>query len=388
MENLLCESAMASNSPISMIYLNNAATSFPKAPGLGEEVASLITTCPRHSERSGATGENILLNCRKEIAKLLNTKDPNRIVLCSSSTIALNIAINGFDLQGATVLTTALEHNSVLRPLYRLEQLNKIRLVIVKCTKEGRVNEIEWQRLILKHSPRLVILNHASNVTGAVNDAQKLLGYAHKNGATTILDASQTIGIIPIDTQLIPADMIAFTGHKYLLGPSGTGGLYVHKDLSLEPFLVGGTGIRSDLKTMPPEMPQKLEAGTPSIPLFGGLLFAIKWAALHPEHQPTLSKHLVNLENGLQSLGAHLIHVNGCRTFVVSFQFPGWVNEEVGYILDKCYSIICRVGLHCAPLIHRYIGSGRKGTVRFSLSRFTSEDDINTTLEAMSGFQK
>ncbi len=378
---------MIPKNPFSPIYLNNAATSYPKAPGLGEEVASLINACPLHPGRSGVKGEDILFNCRQEIARLLNTANPNQVVLSKSSTEALNIAIYGLDIYGSTVITTAMEHNSVLRPLYRLEHLKIIKLKIVGCNSEGRVNEQEWENAIIDCSPGLVILNHASNVTGAVNDSVSLLGIARKNGAVTILDASQTLGILPVDSRQIPADIIIFTGHKYLLGPAGTGGLFIREGLSLEPVIVGGTGIRSNLKTMPPEMPQKLEPGTPSIPLFGGLLYAIKWAASQPEFKLNTAKCLEILENGLEAMGAKQISVKGYRTYVVSFHLPGWDNEDVNYILGNNHSIISRVGLHCAPLIHQYIGSEPRGTIRFSLSRFTREEEIATTLEALKEFR-
>lgn len=388
MANSSSKKEMNPNSKPTPIYLNNAATSFPKAPGLGKEVASLMSACPKHPGRAATKGEDILYTCRQEVARLISTNNPNRIILCKSSTEALNIAICGIDLHGSTVVTTAMEHNSVLRPLYRLEHLKKISLIIVGCTDQGRVNEAEWKQAIINYTPRLVVLNHASNVTGAVNNAESLLGFARKNGALTLLDASQTMGIITVDSTQIPADMITFTGHKYLLGPTGTGGLYVKEGLSLEPVIVGGTGIHSDLKTMPPEMPQKLEAGTPSVPLFGGLLHALKWAASQPEYHLNTAKYLSKLETGLKSIGARQVNVQGSRTLVVSFHLPGWDNEDISYILDNNYSIISRFGLHCAPLIHRYIDSSSKGTIRFSLSRFTREEEIDTTLEAMKDFKQ
>lgn len=366
-----------------LVYLNNAATSFPKAPGMGEEVAAFIEQIPRHPGRSGAQKEDILFLCRKEIAALLKAEDPLQIVLCKHATEALNIAIHGLGLKHDIVVTTAMEHNSVLRPLYYLERKGIITIEIIPCDQEGRVIEKRWFDTINKLSPKLVILNHASNVTGAVNKARELLTYAKQRGSVTILDASQSMGLVDIDALHIGADIIVFTGHKYLLGPSGTGGMYVKKGIDIEPVFVGGTGVRSDLKEMPPEMPEKVEPGTPSIPLFAGLLYSLQWQRELPIPRHDVESLIKKLELGLMDKGAEVVTVKGARTHIVSFRFPGWDLEEVGYILDRSFNIICRTGLHCAPLIHTYIGTAPQGSIRFSISRFTTEEEIDYTLDCI-----
>ncbi len=373
----------------SPIYLNNAATSFPKAPGMGKEVAAFLDKIPRHPGRSGAAAEDILLLCREELARLIKAKDPRQIVLCQNATEALNIAIHGIGLKkGDTVMTSALEHNSVLRPLYLLEKKGIIQIKIIPCDAQGRVIEEKWTGTIDEFSPRLAVLNHASNVTGAVNNPGKLLNYAKNKGCLTLLDASQTMGLVDIDVSKTGADLVAFTGHKYLLGPPGTGGLYVKKGIEIQPMFVGGTGIRSDLKEMPPEMPGRLEPGTPGISLFVGLLHSLNWQKEHPVPYQAIESLTQTLEQGLVEKGARVIKVKNPRTPIVSFCLPGWDLEETGYILDKSFNILCRTGLHCTPLIHSYLGTAPAGSVRFSLSRFTSEVEVEYTLEIIEKLMK
>jgi cysteine desulfurase / selenocysteine lyase len=370
------------NSPV---YLNNAATSFPKPPGMSREVAACLEQMPRHPGRSGATAEDILFLCRQELARLLKTGDPGQIVLCKHATEALNLAILGLGLENHDmVITSAGEHNSVLRPLYRLEKKGQIKIKILPCDAQGRVNEGEWREAINRYSPRLAVLNHASNVTGAVNSPGILLKEAKERGCLTLLDASQTLGLLDMDAEKMGADLVAFTGHKYLLGPPGTGGLYVKQGIELEPVLTGGTGIRSDLKEMPPEMPGRLEPGTPCIPQFAGLLYSLNWQKKHPPPSKKMESLTKILEQGLMNLGAKVIEVNSERTPIVSFTLPGWDLKETGYILDKSFNILCRTGLHCAPLIHRWLGTAPQGSVRFSLSRFTSPEEVEYTLKVIS----
>lgn len=365
----------------SPIYINNAATSFPKAPGMGKEVAVFLDKIPRHPGRSGAPDEDILWHCRKELAELIKASDPLQMVLCKNATEALNIAIFGIGLKrGDVVITSAAEHNSVLRPLYLLEKKGIIKMLIIPCDIQGRVIYSQWVEAIDKLSPRLVILNHASNVTGAVNPAATLLQYARAKGCLTLLDASQTLGLVDIDVSHLPVDILAFTGHKYLLGPPGTGGLYVKKGIEIEPAFVGGTGIRSDLKEMPPEMPGKLEPGTPNMPMFAGLLYSLKWQKANPAPLKKMQTLTQTLEQGLIEKGARVTRAGNRRTPIVSFCLPGWDIKEIGYILEKSFNIICRTGLHCAPLIHQYIGTAPEGSIRFSLSRFTTEEEVDYIL--------
>lgn len=338
---------------------------------------------PEHPGRVGAAEEDTLSLCRKELADLINVSDPARIVLCKNATEALNIAIRGIGLKDDVVVTSAMEHNSVLRPLYLLEKKGKIRLEIIPCDSEGRVEKKQWVERIDKFLPRLVVLNHASNVSGAVNDVEKLFHYAKAKGCLTLLDASQSMGLLDMDVPGLGVDIAAFTGHKYLLGPPGTGGLYIREGVEVEPVFAGGTGIRSDLKEMPPEMPIRLEPGTPGVPLFAGLHFSLRWQREHPVPLKKMEILTRRMEQGLIERGADVIKVGGNRTFIISFRLPHWDLNETGYVLHKSFGVICRTGLHCAPLIHRYIGTAPEGSVRFSISRFTTEEEIDYTLDAV-----
>lgn len=301
------------------VYLNNAATSFPKAPGLGEEVRDWIEAVPHHFGRSGGPAIDPLRACRERLARLLCISDPTCVVLTKNATESLNIAIHGLSLAGQTVLTTAAEHNSVLRPLYLLEKKGKIDLCLVPCDDQGRVRREEWRRQVRKKRPALAVLTHASNVTGAVHPVEELFAEVHKNGGLTLLDASQTAGLLPIDSGRLGADLLAFTGHKYLLGPPGTGGLYVRPGIELAPLFVGGTGVRSELPDMPPEMPARLEPGTPAVALFAGLAWSLKWQDQNPLPAGAVSDLLCRLEGGLLEVGARVFHVDGERTPLISF---------------------------------------------------------------------
>ncbi|SMD11609.1 aminotransferase class V-fold PLP-dependent enzyme [Sporomusa malonica] len=366
------------------VYLNNAATSWPKKGQVGGTVAAYIDGLPCHAGRSGFSGWDVTGQCRGLLAGLLQVKNPNQIVLCSNATYALNIALHGIHWQsGAAVVTTAAEHNSVLRPLHYLSKTKGISIHEVSVDRMGRVILDEWEAAIQQFKPQLVVFTHASNVTGAVNDAARLGEIAKQAGAITLLDASQSLGIIPVLPEVWGFDMVAFTGHKYLLGPTGTGGLYIAPGLDLEPVWVGGTGIQSDLDEMPPDMPSRFEAGTPNDPAFAGLAAAVTWANDHGLDSTELQSKIERLAAGLAAAGADVIFVAPPRTPVVSFTLRDWDVGDVGEVLHKSFGIICRTGLHCAPRIHSYLGSYPAGTVRFSLSRFTTYEEIDYCLRAV-----
>ncbi len=338
---------------------------------------------PVESGRSSAGGEDALDLCRQDIATLLHFGTPERVVLTKNATEALNVAIMGAHRPNSVIVASAAEHNSVLRPLYKLENKHEASLHIVGCDDAGRVSRREWEDTVATLKPGLAILTHASNVTGAVNPAEELLGFARRHGAITILDASQTMGLLDIEMEHTGADILVFTGHKYLLGPQGTGGLAIREGIELAPLLVGGSGIRSDLREMPPQLPLKLEAGTPATPLFAGLQYALRWQQEYPPPLREMDEMAHRLEAELSNLGAAVVAVPGLRVPIVAFSLPGWDISDVGYILEKNFNIVCRTGLHCAPLIHRFIGTAPDGNIRFSLSRFTTFDELDTVLDAV-----
>ena len=238
-----------------------------------------------------------------------------------------------------------------------------------------------------KYRPRLCALIHASNVTGAVNDAETLTAMAKAAGAAMLLDISQSLGWIPVKLEKWGVDMAAFTGHKYLLGPQGTGGLYVRQGLTLRPYVLGGTGVKSDLREMPEEMPLHLEAGTGNEPSYHGLLAALQWAAENPLKKEKTEEILEYLKEGLETLGCRVIRPKPPVTPVVSFTVPGWHPGEAGDILSGSYDIICRTGLHCSPRIMENLETP-EGTIRLSLSRFTEKADADRVLEAVAAMRE
>ncbi len=374
---------------IDTVYLNNAATSWPKAPGTDEAVASRIREIPHHADRAGFDAHDVPSDCRGLLAEYFRIEDPSKVILCSNATHALNIALHGFPWgKNPAVVTTAAEHNSVLRPLHYLYKHINLKVEIVAVDTDGRVIPENFEDAVKRVSPQLAVFSHASNVTGCVNDAEMLAGVAKKHGARVLLDASQTMGIENVKPELWGIDLVAFTGHKYLLGPGGTGGLYYSNEFPLEPVWVGGTGIHSEMDEMPPELPTRFEAGTPNDPSFAGLAHALQWQKKNPVPADDLNRRINLLSSGIASAGASVAEVDGRRTPVVSFNIPGMDTEEAGEMLFRGFNIICRTGLHCSPLIHKYLVTGEHGNIRFSLSRFTTDSEIDYAISAVKGLME
>lgn len=363
------------------VYLNNAATSWPKPQCVAQAVAQAVSARPGSANRGGIDDFDVFAAVRGELALLMGANDADKIALGANATWGLNLAVQGFNLEpGDTVVTSAAEHNSVLRPLHKLAGRG-VRTAYVPTDRYGRIDPAAWREAVEKLRPRLCVFTHASNVTGAVNDARYLASCAKDAGAAVLLDASQTLGCVAVRCADWGIDMLAFTGHKYLLGPQGTGGLYVSDKIRLSPLLCGGTGIKSDLDEMPPEMPIHLEAGTGNEPSFYGLYAALRWSRENPA-DPGRTEELTRiLAEGLMSAGADVISPPGERTPVVSFTVPGKTADDAGYILSECCDITCRSGLHCAPKIFAHLGV--PATVRFSLSRFTSMEDVREAVAAV-----
>lgn len=364
------------------IYMNNAATSWPKPACVADAISKAVINMPGSANRGGIDDFDVFDEVRKALAKRIGVSEHRNIALGPNSSWALNLGIFGTELEiGDTVVSTMTEHNSVLRPLYSLEQKG-IKVIYVSADKSGKIDAAEWKRQLEYHKPKLAVFTHASNVTGAVNDAEYLAGCAKTDGAAVLLDASQSCGWLDIQAEKWGVDMVAITGHKYLLGPQGTGALYVRPGLRLKPLLTGGTGMLSDLPTMPVEMPIHLEAGTGNEPSFHGLLAAMNWADDNPVDKAAINQLLEHLKSGLREAGAVLVETEGETTPVLSFNIPGKAPEDTAYILTEAYGILCRSGLHCAPKILSCIGHER-GTVRLSLSRFNTMDEIEEVIAAV-----
>jgi len=368
------------------VYLNNAATSWPKAPGVAEAVQTALAEPPADIRRTGACAADPIEDCRRSVARLLGVDDASRIIFTLNATMALNVAIHGVRLRrGDLVVTSAAEHNSVLRPLEKLRRERGVEVEIVRLTPDG-LPDPEQFHLTLNRGPRLVVLTHASNVTGRVFPVAHWFAKAKRAGAVTLLDASQSLGHLAVSPAALHADLVAFTGHKGLLGPTGTGGLYVAPAIVLEQLVVGGTGVRSDLTAHPADMPDRLEAGTHNLSGLAGLGAALEWLACHGEqHNRVAAQRADGLRSGLASVAgvAILDPAEGERLGIVSFRIAGWDVEDAGIVLNDSFGITCRAGLHCAPRIHEWIGSAPAGSLRFSVSGFNSEDDIAAAVAAV-----
>ena len=364
------------------IYMNNAATSWPKAPGVAEAMAESVRAIPGEANRGGVEDFDVFMEVRKELAALMGVSDPLQIALGCNSTWGLNQAIFGYPLsKGDTILYTKAEHNAVLRPVHRLMQKG-IQAVALPVNQVGRLEILTLRKALEEYKPKLLILTHASNVTGAIQDAEVLVKEAKEANTAVLLDVSQTLGCVQVKLEEWGVDMAAFTGHKYLLEPQGTGGVYVRPGLELIPHIIGGTGIKSDQKEMPEEMPLHLEAGTGNEPSYHGLLAALRWSIEHPADAEALHARTNRLSRVLEELGCKVIVPEGVTTPVVSFIIPGISSADAADILTGSYDIILRTGLHCAPDIMEDIQMPG-GTIRLSLSRFTTEEEVETVLEAV-----
>ncbi|MFN3306913.1 MAG: aminotransferase class V-fold PLP-dependent enzyme, partial [Candidatus Kapaibacteriota bacterium] len=283
-----------------MIYLNNAATSYPKPKEVQDAVVATFNNPLVHASRTGLEREDddIIYLCRSRLADLFNIEDPLQIVFTSGSTEALNLAIKGLPLEGGNVVISAIEHNSVIRPVKTLEKEGKISVTVVGCDKNGYIEPQQFAEAI-RDDTRAVIVNHCSNVTGVVLDIKEIAKIAHKAGAYIIVDASQSAGAVPIDCTAWEIDMLAFTGHKSLFGMQGIGGLYVRKGIDLKPLKVGGTGVLSEILLQPEGFPIHYEAGTPNTPgivsLYAGVQFILQTGLDKIiEHKRTLYELIFN----------------------------------------------------------------------------------------------
>lgn len=367
------------------LYFDNAATSWPKP----EPVYGAAEICLRRmSGNPGRTGstrtieaERLVYRARSCLARLLHAADPSRIVFALNATDALNMAIKGIIEPGDHVLYTAMEHNSVLRPLGALKRAGLIGATMIPCSEEGAPDLAFLERSIQPHT-RLLIVNHASNVCGTIAPLDEMIEIAHRHGACVLVDAAQSAGVIPIDVETSQIDLLAFTGHKGLLGPAGTGGLYVRPGIDLKPWREGGTGSFSEQDLQPESMPERLEAGTLNSPGLAGLIEGVNFI------EKTGLQQIRNREMAIYAyLRDKLARIPGIKlygpaepsrcTAVLSLTMEGVDCGELGYILESSYGILCRTGLHCAPLAHQALRTFPAGTVRLSPGFFTREADID-----------
>lgn len=373
-----------------MIYLNNAATSYPKPDSVVTAVKNCLLQIPHEPGRGSERNKlDILTRCRSKIAGLFGIDDNARIILTSGATAALNMILQGLADQhlDSHCITSTIEHNSVLRPLNHLSKSHDLKISYIPVKKAYDLAEFEK---ILQKSTIFVVLNHVSNVTGTILPVTEIAAWCNQKGIPFIIDASQSAGSINIDVQELPQNVIlVFTGHKGLMGPMGTGGFYLGKDIELfSPLLQGGTGIRSDLLFQPVELPLYYESGTMNLPGFAGLVEGINFIieiGVHRigEHKHKILNHLYQLLYDLKGVTFYLPINQTFAGGVFSFNITGWHPEDLGYVLQESFEIINRTGWHCAPLIHKEIGSLPGGTVRLSCSWFNTRDEIEATAAAI-----
>ena len=362
-----------------MIYLNHAATSYPKPPAVVEAVMHALTAPPVSALRSTASDNDELSDqLRQSLAALLHTAHPERIVVTSGATDSINRLIGGWGFTHA--VATADNHNSVLRPLYNLKAIRQVDIVETDIIDTPDLWPDEMG------GGAMLILPHCSNVTGAIHDIRRISAEAHRRGMTVVVDASQSAGCIPIDADGWEVDAIAFTGHKALYGPPGTGGYYLRPGIALRPTLFGGTGRDSSIVEYKGD-DWEYEVGTPNLPGMAGLKAGVDLVLEHTVErifQQVQAKTLWLIRE-LNSINHISVYAQGgkCQGPVVSFNIKGLLPSDVGYLLENAYGITTRTGLHCAPLIHRQLGTAPHGTVRVSLSHQTTDDELQALVAAI-----
>lgn len=374
---------------MNMIYFNNSATSYPKPPCVLNAVNECIETVPFHSERSGFHfgSEDFISLAREAIADLLNIANPQHISFTSGSTESINLALRGLNLKDCHVVSTAIEHNSVIRPLERLKMENNIRVTYTPCDEYGMVMP-EAIESAIENDTRLIVVNHCSNVTGAVLDLKSISEIARKNNILFMADISQSAGSVAVDVEGWGIDIAAFTGHKSLYGLSGTGGIYIREGLDIAPLKTGGTGILSSTLTQPKNRPQYYEAGTPNIPGLVSLYHGANWLRtvsiefIH-EHKRWLADQFYQYFHSHPDITIYGDYHHPQREGILSFNIHGMDPDDVGYILETSFNFVVRTGLHCSPLIHPYLGSQPNGCIRASFSIFNTGKQINLFIEAV-----
>jgi len=381
-----------------VIYLDNAATSFPKPQCTAEAVYSFLTGIGANPGRSGhamsVEAARTVYEAREAVNSFFGGPDPLRVVFTMNATYGINMALKGFLKPGDRVITTSMEHNAVMRPLRSLES-EGIVLSIIPCGSDGTLDPADVKKA-LEQKADMVVMAAASNVTGTIMPVREVGTLARERGIPFLVDTAQAGGVVPLSMEKDCIDLLAFTGHKALYGPPGTGGLIFGKSVDPEefrPLIEGGTGSRSEEEYQPGFLPDRFESGTSNAAGLAGLNAALKW--LKSEGQSRILEQeqslAARLAGGLAAIPGVLVYGPGDRakcTGVASFTLRGREVSEIGEILDDSFGIMTRVGLHCAPSAHKTIGTFPAGTVRMSVGAFTSHEDIDTAaaaVEALAG---
>ena len=379
------------------IYFDNAATSWPKPPGMIEAMTRFNESIGGNPGRSGhqlsIEAARVIYEARQLTAELIGAPDPLSIVFTKNATEAINCALFGLLKPGDHIIASSMEHNSVMRPLRFLEQQG-VDLSIAPCSPAGELDPGDVRKMLQK-STKAIVMVHASNVTGTVLPIDALARIAREQEILFIVDAAQTAGNMPIHVEKAGIDILCFTGHKSLLGPQGTGGFYIRKGIEkrLQPLMRGGTGSASEFEEQPDFLPDKFESGTPNgIGLAGlaaGIRFVLDTGIAHIREKETLlARQFLEGLAGIGGITVYGSHNAREHTAIVSFNINGVSSSDVASALDEYFGIMCRPGLHCAPATHRTIGTFPQGTVRFGFGFFNTEDEVQQGLEAVTNISR
>lgn len=377
-----------------MIYLDNAATTLHKPQQVIDAVVHAMQSmgnCARGTHEEALDAARTVYDARVRLASLFGCPRVDHVAFTANSTEALNIAINGLIGPGDHVISTDLEHNSVLRPLYRLEAEHGAELSFVPADKLGNVDYADFERL-MKPNTRAVVCTNASNLTGTVLDIERIAKTAHSHGALVIVDASQTAGCWPIDMKKMGIDVLCFTGHKGLMGPQGTGGICVKEGIEIRPFKVGGSGVQSYSRAHPAEYPTRLEAGTLNGHGIAGLGAAAKFISETGVENIHAKEHSLMLRfyEGVKDIEGVTVYGDFTKdkTAIVALNIRDYESGEVSYELSQGYGIATRPGVHCAPRMHKALGTAEVGAVRFSFSFYNTEEEIDEAVRAVAELAK
>ncbi len=372
-----------------MIYMDNAATTMRKPKEVIEAVVTAMGSmgnAGRGANEASLSASRIIYDTREKLCRLFHGESPKQIVFTANSTESLNIAIKGLLEPGDHVVTTMLEHNSVLRPLYEMQEKG-VRLTIVKSNEKGMLDRKDLEAAVTPGT-KMVICTNGSNLTGNYIPLKPISDIAHRNGALFVVDASQTAGVFPIDVQEMGIDVLCFTGHKGLLGPQGTGGMYVKEGIALRPLKSGGSGVQTYSKIHPTEMPTALEAGTLNGHGIAGLHAAMSYLeetgvdAIRAREQELMKRFY----DGVKEIPTVKIYGDFSsmdRCAIVTLNIGDYDSSEVSDELLTEYNISTRPGGHCAPLMHEALGTVEQGAVRFSFSHYNTEEEVDAAIEAV-----
>ena len=383
---------------MAMIYLDNSATTWPKPPAVKEAMVTFMEEVGANPGRSGhrlsIEAARVMYETREALATLFHANDPLRVVFTLNATESINLALKGLLRPGDHVITSSMEHNSVMRPLRHLEGAG-VELSVTGCSKEGMLDPRDVEKSI-KPNTRMVVLTHGSNVTGTLLPIREVGATTRKHKLFFLVDSAQTAGACPIDMERDGIDLLAFTGHKSLYGPQGTGGLVLGERIHEEemiPLKQGGTGSRSEFEQQPDFLPDCFESGTPNGPGIAGLLAGLHFVLKEGiekirEQEGRLIEQLIVGLRELPGVKTYGPEHRGQRIATLSFTIEGYTPSQISTRLERDFSILCRPGLHCAPAAHRTLGTFPDGTIRFSLGAFNTEDEVNTVINAVSEISK